>query len=58
MTSKEIKKMKPITKDKTCEHCHKKSGQYRINPYEQDIHNKEIYQHICDDCYKMLKEEI
>jgi len=39
-----------------CEHCKKEHGTYQINPYNRDAGGLEIWEYICNDCYKYLVE--
>lgn len=37
---------------------HKDGLQFRINPYDQEINDKENYQWLCDWCYHLSIEDI
>lgn len=43
-----------------CEVCHRrlKDVTSRINPYEQEINDKEVVMLMCDDCYQSSLDDI
>ena len=49
------------TRRKRCNHCGqlkpKKDVTYTINPYEEDINGKIIWEKICGECYQSLNEK-
>lgn len=41
-----------------CQHCGKVEGEWRINPYVDEICNEEVWEYICPDCYHELCMDI
>ncbi len=43
-----------------CEICHnhKEDVEFCLNPYDEDVNNEEIWQHICSSCYDTLVDDI
>lgn len=47
-----------VIDESLCEHCEIREGEYRLNPYYHDVHNTELYQMICSECYENLLGDI
>ena len=45
---------------KKCSNCKKQKPDVtrRIDPYREEIENKKVYRHLCDDCEKSIKAGI
>lgn len=41
-----------------CQHCGRKEGDYCINPYIEDMHDRKEWEYICNDCYRELVADI
>lgn len=44
----------------TCERCGKEKAdvRWRLDPYDQDVNNKEVWEFLCDDCECDLMDDI
>jgi len=45
-------------KKSICEHCGCNIGILQINPFDWDVHEKENWEFICDECFQDLICEI
>ena len=55
-----VEKLQDIVKNNktVCEYCYSDVGKSVNDPYEEEIHNKEIKIVVCDECYKDRAEDI
>lgn len=57
-----ITDMEKKTRRKRCDHCGKlkpkEDVEYTINPYEEDVKGRIIWEKICTDCYRELLADI
>jgi hypothetical protein len=43
-----------------CDNCEepKESASFRLDPFDEDVFNKEVYRMLCDDCERELRNDI
>lgn len=46
---KELRRCKKVPR--RCKHCRKQSGEWRVDPYYEEMYGIKYEGYICDDCY-------
>ena len=48
------------SEDLVCDSCekHKESASFRIDPFNADVFNREVYRMLCDDCEQELRLDV
>jgi hypothetical protein len=47
-----------FTKVGKCECCETSEGVWAINPFIEDVCNEEVWEYLCEECYKNLVLDI